>query len=308
MSIGYQLRDYEVVDYGLWSWTTRKRSFIFRGPKPILRPKDFICCIGGAFTFGCFCEQPWPTLLGNALGMQMLNMGQAGVGPKWFNRPEQDDLIELVNSSALAIVMVMSGRSDENTLFSNEQGTEVLKRKDSGETLFANAAWNMLLEEFDNAKVLRLVEETRANYVSNFISYLHKLTVPKILFWFSERNPMYNEQFSRFSELSGGFPELVNQSMIDMLLPSVDGYVECVTSKGKPHFLRNRFTGRDALVNHDFTSIFNALPSRNTPNQLYGRDARSVNEHYPSPDMHLDAALHLEPVCRRLLSLHPRTQ
>ena len=305
MSIGYQLRDFEVVDYQLWSYRTAKRSFILRGPKPVLRPNSYISCVGGAFTFGCFVENPWPTLLSKSLGMDVLNLGQAGAGPKWFNRPEQDELIELVNGSLVAVVMVMSGRSDENSFFANYPGLEVLALRETGEAMFANEAWNKLLAERDNSEVLSLVQETRANYVHNFVALLNKISVPKILFWFSERKPEYQEQFTRFHALSGGFPELINRGVVDKLLPHVDNYVECVTSKGRPHMLANRFTGLTAKVNHGFTSVFNTFPQRKTPSLHSGIDSQSVNIHYPTPCMHQDGALCLDPVLRRLARSFP---
>lgn len=302
MSIGYQLRDFEVVDYQLWSYKTAKRSFILRGPKPVLRPNGYISCVGGAFTFGCFVEKPWPMLLGNSLGMDVLNLGQAGAGPKWFNRPEQSELIDLINGSSMTIIMVMSGRSDENSLFQNEQGLEVLSLKETGESFFANAAWNRLLAERDNNEVLRLVQETRANYRQNFAAFLQRITVPKILFWFSQRKPEYQEKFTSFHTLSGGFPELVNRALVDNLLAYVDDYVECITSKGKPHILINRFTGLKAKINHGFTNIFSNLPSRDMPTVQSNDDIYSMNIHYPTPGMHHDAALALEPNCRRLFT------
>ena len=302
MSIGYQLRDFEVVDYQLWGYRTAKRSFILRGPKPVLRPNSYISCVGGAFTFGCFVEDPWPTLLGNSLGMDVLNLGQAGAGPKWFNRPEQSELIDLINGSCVAIIMVMSGRSDENSRLENEQGLELLSLKETGESMFANAAWNRLLDEHDNNEVLRLVQETRINYCHNFVAFLQRITAPKLLFWFSQRKPEYQEEFTRFHSLSGGFPELVNRALLDNLLPYVDDYVECITSKGRPHVLINRFTGLEAKVNHSFTNVFANLPSRDTLTVESGHDPLSVNIHYPTPGMHCDAALALEPNCRQLLS------
>jgi hypothetical protein len=295
MGIGYQRRDIEVVDYQLWGYRSLKRAYVLRGPRPALKPGEFISCIGGAFTFGCFVEKPWPSLLSDSLGIDVLNLGIAGVGPKWFELPAQAGLITLVNSSKAAIIMVMSGRSDENSLLLNPDGVEIVIDARTQSKFPANVAWNELLAKLPNAEVLELVQQTRENYVRNFRSYLQKIKVPKILFWFSQRKPSYKPGFGRFNDLSGGFPELINHEVVDSLLPYVDKYVECVTSRGKPHMLKNRFTGRDAIVEHK---------RQGTPSELNGLDSRMINFHYPSPEMHMDAAIALDPILSQIISSH----
>ena len=66
-------------------------------------------------------------------------------------------------------------------------------------------------------------------------------------------------------------------------------YVECVSSRGSPQPLIDRFTGRPTTIDTsddrpDFTDVW------------------THNAYYPSPEMHQDAAARLEPLCRRLLA------
>lgn len=289
MSIGYQERDLQFVDYQLYGLATPKRHFVLRGPKPPLKPNSYITCVGGAFTYGCFVERPWPSLLQDALSFPCLNLGEAGAGPRFFNHASQDGLLSYINGGRIAIIMVMSGRSDQNSIYANEEGLETLTFRADGSKMSANAAYDKLLAEQTREEVMAIVTETRVNYVDQFKQLLSKITVPKILFWYSNRKPAYTEGFENANALYCGmpnkvpFPEFVNQEMIEALTREADEYVECITERGKPHKLVSRFTGLPVTISDRGRVI-------------------SENVHYPSPEMHRDAALLLEPVCRKLLS------
>ena len=120
--------------------------------------------------------------------------------------------------------------------------------------------------------------ETRENWIDSFRSLLAAITRPKILFWFAERGPAYSERLDDVHGLFGGFPQLVNRAMMEHIWPLCDQYVECVSSRGMPQALRNRFTGEPALVN------FGQGRKGEQPR------ASSHNSYYPSPQMQLDAA------------------
>ena len=49
---------------------------LFRGPK-IDPARPYIACIGAAQTFGRFCVRPFPHILMDSLGAQVLNLGSA---------------------------------------------------------------------------------------------------------------------------------------------------------------------------------------------------------------------------------------
>lgn len=83
MGYGYQKRDYEIIDYQLWQMEGFKRPC--RGPKPLrLNLGKFFACIGGAQTFGCYVEKPYPSLLSKCLDADSFNMGNAGAGPAFY--------------------------------------------------------------------------------------------------------------------------------------------------------------------------------------------------------------------------------
>lgn len=79
----YQERDYEVVDYQMFP--LESTNLRFRGPQPQrLETGNYFTCIGAAQTLGCFCENPFPTLLQEQLDITTLNLGYGGAGPYFF--------------------------------------------------------------------------------------------------------------------------------------------------------------------------------------------------------------------------------
>jgi len=278
MPLGYQERDHDIVDYQQYRLLPTFRA---RGPAPRSFDRgQFFACIGAAQTFGCFCDSPYPALLQQQIGIDALNLGCAGAGPTFFlNQPR---LIELANRAKFVIIQVMSGRSEDNSCFRSD-GLEWLYRRDDGVGLSAEIAYRELLARHDEDFVRRIVAETRSNWVSSFTSLLQKIEPPKILFWFSQRQTDYSERFDAVHRLFDEFPQLVNASMVDAIKPYVNEYVECISRRGMPQQLMNRFTGEPAVV--DFTR---------SGEESY---ADSYNSYYPSPEMQVDAADALHDAC-----------
>jgi hypothetical protein len=271
MGYGYQKRDYEIVDYQLWG--VDGISHQFRGPKPMsLENNQYFTTLGGAQTFGCFCEKPFPTLLSKSIELDVVNIGQAGAGPLSFLIKNR--YIQIANAGKFVVVQVMSGRSESNSMFESKAGRAQLTRISDNVLLPARQAYEDLLKTKNINKIRFIVEETRDNYVKHFIELLNLLAVPKILFWFSERNPYYTESFDNVHNLFGKFPHLVNREMIEIIKPFADYYVGCITDEGMPQLLISRFTGKPVAIE---TST------------LQGK----FNTYYPSPEMHQSAFITL---------------
>lgn len=288
MGIGYQRRDLEIVDYQLYPLKIsgkihgKDRIFIARGPEPKALIQDhYFTCIGAAFTFGCYCEKPYGTLLQDKLGLPTLNLGFAGAGPYFFLK-NQEFFSDLINQSRFAIILIMSGRSESNSIF-NSGGLEMLTRISDGQKFGAEPAYRELIAHYDQNKVQEIIDETRKNWVRNYCTLLKKITVPKILFWLSVRPPEYDESYEDVNSLFGQFPQLVNRDMIEGIRGEADAYVECISNRGLPQLLISRFTGKPVSVQ--------------TRADLGGHTRRH-NNYYASPEMHEDGANALESVCR----------
>lgn len=287
MGIGYQKRDLEIIDYQLYPLKDyqNKRTFILRGPQPEKLEKNrYFACIGAAYTFGCFCQKPYANLLQERLGMVTLNLGFAGAGPYFFLKNQQ--LVQYVNNAKFVIVLVMSGRSESNSLF-DSGGLEMYRKRENGEQIAAELAYKQLLKNYSENYVRTIVQETRNNFVDNYKKLLEQIKVPKILLWFSQRKPDYIEKYTDVYSLFGEFPQLINLQMIDKIKNYSDDYVECVSNQGLPQLLISRFTGKHISV---------------TGRADLGGKVRKHNNYYASPEMHIDASNVLEPICRKYLN------
>jgi hypothetical protein len=278
---GYQALDRHIVDYQVFDLPP---LYGVRGPKPPLERENFFVCVGAAQTFGRFCERPFPTILSEELGLPVLNLGAAGAGPLFFLRRPQ--LLDYMNRARFAIVQVMSARGEDNSYFESIDNG-LLRRRSDGARMLAVPAYKELLETEGEDVARRIVAETRSNFLRYFADLLAKIDVPTVLFWFSQRPPDYPESYSRVGKFMGRFPQLVDASTMAKLTPQADSYIECVTSRGLPQQLFDRFSGEPTTV-------------LNVPPELGGREHRQ-NGYYPSPEMHEDAAAALRESARSML-------
>lgn len=304
---GYQRRDAEVVDYELY--TLGQTGLRFRGPDPVpnLEKGGYIACVGAAQTFGCFCNDPFPTILASELHTPVLNLGYGGAGPGFFRR--RNDLLSYMNESRVVVVQVMSARSVDNSLFESG-GLEYLVRRSDGARLSADEAYSRLitggresresvkgrlgeslLRRLNRLRLHGLVAETRANWIADYAELLERITSPTVLLWFSKRSPDYRISYRSLSGFFGDFPQLVDREMVESIRARTTAYVECTSSRGSPQRLRSRFTGEPVTVE----------PAQDR-DDFAAQGAWTHNHYYPSPEMHEDAAARLSPTLRRLMS------
>ena len=301
---GYQARDYEVVDYQLYQLPGTELKF--RGPPSTLSPSEFVSCLGAAQTFGCFVEQPYPLLLQKQLGVPTLNLGYGGAGPQFFNR--HPELIEVVNRGRLAIVQVMSGRSEDNSRFASG-GLELLTRRADGKQMSADAAWRSVLEArylwkrfpvgksiarwlcrtWGTADARRLLQETRQNWIENYKLLLGAFRVPTVLLWFSKRTPEFHDSFEDLHEFMGVYPQFVSREMVEQIASHADHFVECTTQRGSPQQLRSRFDGMPVEID------------LGQDRADFAGQTWTSNRYYPSPEMHEDAVAALLPTISSIL-------
>jgi hypothetical protein len=305
---GYQRRDYEVVDYQLAKLPGTELYFRGAGSARF-EGGEYFTCVGAAQTLGCFCQQPYPALLSARLGMPAINLGYGGAGPEFFVRQRQ--LHEVINRGKFAVIQVMSGRSQSNSLFECG-GLEFLTRRADGRQLGSNEAYGALLagnpllhkggplgcklaKLLARPKMSALVAETRRAWIESYRTLLQEITCPTVLLWFSTRSPDYHEDPCTLRCLFGDFPQLVNRTMVAEVAQMCSGYVECTTARGNPQPLFSRFTGAPVSVD----------PTADRRDLGVGRPW-THNRYYPSPEMHEDAAEVLAPGLTSLMRT-PRT-
>ncbi len=281
----YQERDRSITNYQMFELGNTGLSF--RGPQPqTLAQGHYFTCLGAAQTFGCFGDRPYPNLLANWLKLPVLNLGYGGAGPSFFLH--NSALIDYINRGKFAIVQVMSGRSESNSLF-DTGGLEYIRRRSDGEQLGSEPAYQELLATCDRDFVNQIIAETRQNWVSSYQLLLSKIKVPKILLWFSEREPDYQLTYNNIYCLFGKFPHLINAQAIAQIIPFANDYIQCVSTRGMPQLLINRLTGYPTTLNLAYQR-----PDLGDKTSFY-------NDYYFSPEMQRDAAILLKSACQQYL-------
>jgi hypothetical protein len=276
----YQLQDFEIVDYGLWS--IPEAPDCLRGPQ--INPYDpaikKVAYLGAAQTFGTMCRYPFPNLLSSMLGVASLNLGLGGAGPKKYLR--EPKLLDLVNTCDVAVIQVMAGRSSENSLMINPNGGSMYRWRTDAEDVpirHSEELYKELIATRSESEVLSIVEESRDTWVEENIALANKITIPKVMLWISRRGPDYEAKASSIGDLFGGFPQLVDKRCMDAVAPHFDQVVWAVSAEGFPAPLLNRFTWSNQAVQRD-------------------RHKMKVNNYYPSQHQHIEAALQLYPVLK----------
>ena len=291
-ALGYQKSDAEIVDYNIWKLWTPQVSLAMRGPQPTsLNAGEYCTSIGAAYTFGRFVAQPYPELLGKALNMSSLNLGFSGVGPSFFNQSRNQKLIELINRSKFATFSLLSGRSQGNSRFKTAWYSQEQYILDSGKAVPADYAYQQLLDHSDRTTVMALVKETRSRYLDEFIQLLEKITVPKVLLWFSKRSPDYKASSDSLFKLFSNFPHLINREMVEVLRSYCDDYVEHIDATGLPQQLVSRLTQQPISIER--SRDYQAGKIQLTQSQL------THNNYYPSPEMHIGVTHALASVCEK---------
>ncbi|MEX1014590.1 MAG: DUF6473 family protein [Candidatus Paceibacterota bacterium] len=272
----YSSRDYNIVDYK--TYEIGNLPYTFRGPKPEIKNNNYVSFAGAAQTFGVYCQKPFPDLVKERLNYKMINLGMGGAGPSHFLH---DELLSIINKSSVAVIQLLSARSVENSIMENCTG-EITIRK-TGEKLSSQDAYSKILlqPEYDAEQIIL---ETRQNYVNLYKVLLSRITVPKILFWFSERKPAYQDDFCSVKGIFNSFPQMVNQEMVDKIANDCDECVFCISKRGLPQKLISRFTNKPVTI-------------IDGP----GRKPKAHNYYYPSPEMHDDAAKALIPIIKKYL-------
>ncbi|MBK8978311.1 MAG: hypothetical protein IPM29_20605 [Planctomycetes bacterium] len=275
MSDYYQALDAPAFDYRLRTEPGLPRPV--RGPVVDLS-RPFVAFLGAAQTFGRFCERPFPDLVGDALGMPALNMAVGGAGPRFYRRPAY---LDVLRRASLVVVQILSGRSASNSRWETLEGGIRGRDRVTGEIGRLEPLFDELLATRPREEVARLVQETRDDYASEFAALLDDIGPRTVLFWFASRTPDYREGYASKADLMGGFPQLVNRSVLDAIRPHAGGYAECISSRGLPQRLWRADAPVEGTRRHD--------------------DGFLYNHYYPSAEMHEDAAAALVPACRGLL-------
>ena len=150
-ALEYQNRDLNFLDYK--PYKINNLNCYFRGPDPKINydEDNFICFVGAAQMFGCYCKEPFIQNLSNILNYKCLNLGIGGAGPKNFIKSE---FIDIINKSKLCILQIMSGRSVESFSFRNDNGN--VDYLFNNNLTFMNSFWK---DNINNVELINALEK-----------------------------------------------------------------------------------------------------------------------------------------------------
>lgn len=271
MNEGYQQADIRLVDYQL----TRIPSVGMKVRGEFTPSRPYGVVVGAAQTFGRFVENPFASILADDAGIQVLNLGFSGAGPSLFlYRPA---LLKLINGASFVVVQAMSGRSVSNHAFEVAENQGRLKEYASGKVIWAEDLYAKVISQSDKRKAIALRAENRAQWIRETIELLSAITVEKkCLFWFSRREPEYEEGLYDLSKYWADMPHFVNARALEEVIENsgID-LVKVVSCAGLPQKLFDKETGDPVEI----------WPEDRFPNVKL----RFHNNYYPSPEMHAAA-------------------
>jgi hypothetical protein len=287
MPVFYQQRDKEFVDYKPWL-ISKNPSFFVRGPKldqGDLLQGNYFSTAGAAETVGVHCQNPYSNILSGRLNIPCLNLGKGGAGSGFFIQPEMEGIIGLINKGKFLILTLMSGRQTSNSLFITKGLVEC---QYNNETMKVDRAWEIIFDKYwhDKSFLQDFIEEVRQVYIKEYLQLLEVINVPVILFYFSQRPVKYspNWEHKNVRSVWAKFPHLIDHRTIRKIrAKSKVKVVECVSVRGIPYTLKDRM-GKEKPLYIAETNQFHMFHS-----------------YYPSPEMHEDAAVLLEPACKKIL-------
>ena len=289
MGLNYVLESGHIVDYDVWK--ADGLDFVLRGPRPVpnaAAPR--IAFVGSAATFGVFAKTPFPTLLGDMLSCQVLNLGRGGAGPGFF--ASNAAVIRMINQSACAVIQVMSGRSSlSNSAMESVEGlaSVILKvGSKAGNKLLGEDALRAIGRELEVTDAARIYDESICNYLRQYEKLFGLIEVPTVLLYLGTKEP--DAQPSTVEEKAGRMlepgvnPHLVDAKMLRNMSAWAGETAVVIDDSLRAGRLVNRFTGRYEVL------------------QRPGSKRLERNDVYASPYLHAKAALALYSPLSRLVS------
>jgi hypothetical protein len=277
----YSKRDYELVDYQYYS-LPEIPHLRFRGPQipaADLASGNYFSCLGGAQTHGVYIQKPYPNLLAEKLGLPALNLSLGGCGPGVYLMAE--GMIDVINRGRFVIMQVMTARNDSNSRMAPYGFVEAARdMKNGGEPLSAGAIWARIFNE-EPERLLAYIAESQASWRRRYRDLIERIKVPSILFNFSYKPLDEPIDTSTWEKMIHPFPQFVDSASVDAVKSLCDMYVECNSKRNLCFPLISRFTGKQIEI--DYADISKRIE--------YVRGYKvSINDYYPSMEMHQDAA------------------
>lgn len=251
----------------------------FRGPERVPLGR-FVAVLGGTETYGKFVARPYPELLEEAAGVEVVNLGSVNAGIDSFM--EDAGVLAMAGRADLRVVQVLGAQNMSNRFY-----TVHPRRNDR--FLHASPLLKAIYPEVDFTEFhftghlmtsLRrhcpdrfgvVLAELKTAWMARMRRLAERLDKPTVLLWVGERAP---DEAGQGRELSGA-PLLVDDGMLEAM---------------RPHFA-------------DLVIVRPSAGARGegTRGMVFPRSSEAAAKVLPGPAVHAEVAEALAPVVRQLL-------
>lgn len=210
-----------------------RSRLLFRGPRPKI-DGGYVAVLGGTETYGKYVAAPFPALLGEGLGLPVVNFGCMHAGVNVF--VDDDSVLAACAEADLTVIQVMGAANMSNRLYSvhPRRNDRFLKASPALRALYPgldfteyNFTRHLLtaLEGHAPEAFAAVRQELREAWLGRMRMLLRKIGGRVVLLWMSNRAP--GDWADR---ATGEDPLFVDRALIDALRPDVTDIVEVVAS------------------------------------------------------------------------------
>ena len=254
-------------------------KLMFRGPRRKLEGA-FCVVLGGSETYGRFVERPYSTLIGDATGIRMVNLGCMNAGVDvYLNDP---GVLDVCAASKVTVVQVMGAQNMTNRFYAvhPRRNDRFLRASTLLKTIYREVDFtefhftrHMLssLQKLSPERFEVVADELKAAWVARMKLLLSRIPGKTVLMWAADHAPGAGAAPPRLDR----DPLLVDRDMIATVAAHATDYVESVSSP------EARAKGTEGMV-------CSALDE-------------AVAAEMPGPAVHAEIARALAPVLRRMM-------
>lgn len=212
-----------------------KSKVLFRGPRRDLS-REFCAVLGGTETYGKFVAAPYASLVEEATGIPMVNLGCANAGVDVFSN--DPTLIGIADRAAVTVVQIVGAQNMSNRFYSvhPRRNDRFLHASQMLKTLFRevdftefNFTRHMVrtLQARAPEKFECVAEELRVAWVARMKQLLERIGGQTVLLWMADHRPVPAGSMIRLDR----DPILIDAGMIAAVKGHATDYVEVVPSR-----------------------------------------------------------------------------
>ncbi|WP_309667822.1 DUF6473 family protein [Tabrizicola sp.] len=224
--------DYFPCRYGM------SRS-VFRGPRRDLSGA-YLAMIGGSQTFGKYVTAPFPTLVEEAMGVPVANLGGLNAGPEFYLA--DPETLAIARGARLAVVQITGAEALSNRYYTvhSRRNDRFLGATPALRALYPEVEFTdihftrhllLVLQAAGVDRFAKVVAALKSTWIDRMRTLLSHLPRQRILLWMADDPvPDNATQLDPGTPFAGPGPLLVDGAMVAALLPEVSTFLQVVPS------------------------------------------------------------------------------